>query len=149
MPTISRDKQFAFKIEIDGIPRVAFKTCSELEMAVGVLSTREGGKLMAEKEAGLVTFPDITIGGARTTDRSFYDWMKQVCNVISGYAEAAGATYMRTFDVVQMDRDGSEIRRYRVVNAWPNNRKVGPWDNDAEEYVQETIVFSCDYWHEV
>lgn len=149
MPSVIRDKQYAFKVEFDGIERVAFRTCSALEEMVGTLTIREGGQLMADKEAGLVEFPDVTISGARVSDRAFYEWMKEVINVQNGMADAAGITYMRNFDIVQMDRDGSERRRYRCVDAFPKSRKVGPWDNDAEEYVAEELVFSIKYWFEV
>jgi phage tail-like protein len=145
----SRDKAFAFRVEIDGIVRAAFKECSELSMDVGVLQIREGGTLVAEKEAGLVTFPDITLKTGRINDRSFYEWMKEVINVASGLASAIGTDYQRSLDVVQLDRDGSEIRRYRVTQAWPNLRKIGPWDNDKEEFIMEELKLAYKFWDEV
>jgi phage tail-like protein len=144
-----RDKSFAFVVEIDGIERAAFTECSELSMEVGEMKYREGGTLVEEKEAGLVTFPDITLKRGKISDRSFYNWIKDVINVTSGLANVPGATYKRNLDVVQLDRDGSEIRRYPVIEAWPKTRKVGPWNNNSEDYVMEEMVLSCKSWDEL
>jgi phage tail-like protein len=146
---MNRDKSFAFVVEIDGIARSAFKECSELNMEIGEMKIREGGALIEDKEAGLVTFPDITLKRGRISDKSFYDWIKQVIQVSSGYALLGGDGYKRNLDIVQLDRDGSEIRRYRVIDAWPKGRKIGPWNNDSEDYIMEEMVLSCKLWDEL
>jgi len=48
--------------------------------------------------------------------------------------------------VVQLDRDGSELRRWTLYNAWPTKFNAGEWDNEADENVIEQVTLTFDYF---
>ncbi len=56
--------------------------------------------------------------------------------------------FKRNLDIVQLDRDGSEVRRYRLQGAWPNKFVAGEWDNEAEENVIEMLTLVFDFFDE-
>ena len=47
--------------------------------------------------------------------------------------------YKRTVDIVQLDRDGTTLRRFRLTQAWPFKRSIGDWDNDKDENLMESM----------
>jgi len=143
------DKGMFFRIEIDGFASAEFMTCSELTVELGELSIRQGGTLVADKDPGLATYPDIVMTRGKTLDRDFYNWMKLLIDGASGRGTAPSTELKKDFDIVQLDRNGDEVKRYRVFKAWPKIRTIGPWDNDAEEYVIESLTLACKYWDEL
>jgi len=136
-------KKFKFLIEIDGIARAHFKTCSELSTEVGVVKHREGGALRADKSPGLVEDEPITLERGVTNDLELYTWFKEVVDAASGTG-LVDDQYKREMHIVQLDRDGSELRRWPVTGCWPKKFVAGAWDNDAEEVVIETVVLEHD-----
>jgi phage tail-like protein len=143
------DKKFAFTVEIDGITRAEFVTCSELTKEIGKMEYRAGGRLNPTKEAGLVNISDITLERGKTADREFADWVEEVVDTLTGKATVPGDQYKRNGDIVQRDRNGDEVRRYRFFGAFPSTKTVGNWDNNAEEFVMETLVLSLDSFKEL
>jgi len=147
--SISYDKKYAFIVEIDGFARAAFKTCGELAIEFGESSIREGGKMIPHKEPALASIPDITLTRGKSNDKDFRDWTKEVCDMVAGVGGTPGDEYLKNGAIVQLDRDGSEKRRYPFYKAWPKRRSVGDWDNDSEEFQIESMTLSIGYWEEV
>lgn len=138
-------KKFKFVIEIDGVASSGFQKCSELSMEVAKVEYSEGGALIPDKSPGRVTFPDITLERGATKDEDLFNWMKDVANVASN-SGLVDAKYKRNLDIVQQDRDGSTLRRWRLKNAWPPTFKAGEWDNEADENVIESLTLTYDYF---
>lgn len=139
-------KKFAFVIEIDGVASAAFTKCSALEAEIGKVEQREGGKLIPDKSPGLVNVSDVTLErGVAQGDSDLYNWWLDVVRM-----SAAGGTglptpgYKRQVDLLQLDRDGTVIKRWILNGAWPTKITVGEWDNDAEENVMESCVLTFD-----
>ncbi len=139
-------KKFAFIVEIEGIAVSAFTKMSPLEAEIGKVEQREGGKLIPDKSPGLVNVTDVTLErGVANGDSDLYKWWLDVVRM-----SAAGGTglptpfYKRQVDVIQLDRDGSVLRRWIIDGAWPLKMVVGEWDNDAEENVIEMITLTLD-----
>lgn len=127
-------KKFKFVVEIDGFAYFGFQKCSELTMEVGVVTHREDGTLLADKTPGVVTVPNITLERGATRNLEMYLWFKEVVDVTSEQGNIDGQ-YDRDIDIVQLDRDGTEIDRWNVTAAWPRMFSAGEWDNEAEEVV--------------
>jgi len=138
-------KRFKFVVEIDSIASAAFKTCSELSVEIAKVEHREGGVLIPNKSPGLVSFTDVTLERGATNDRDFWDWVKQVADAAAN-AGLIDDDYKRTLDIVQQDRDGSELRRWRITNAWPVKFTGGDWDNEADENNIESVTLTYDYF---
>ena len=135
-----------FVIEIDGIRRAGFKSCSGLEAEVTVVETHEGGRSIPHKSPGKQKFPNITLERGVTTDRDLYDWFEETAKMATGRG-LKGAEQKRTFDVVSLDRDGSERRRYTVHQAFPVKFVAGDFDGESETDPQvESIELAIDFW---
>lgn len=137
-------KRFKFQVQIDGLGSAAFRTCSDIAVEFATVEHFEGGTLIADKSPGRATVEDITLERGATQDRDLYDWILEVAD-LSANAGLVDAEYKRMVDVVQYDRDGSILRRWRLHNAWPKRLVGGSWDNEADENVIETVVLAYDY----
>lgn len=136
-------ERFNFIIEIDGIRRAAFNSCSELSVEVGKVELREGGRSIPHKKPGLQNFTDVTLGRGATPDRDLYEWMEQVAKMTTGVGEIADS-YKRELDIVQVDRNGAERRRWTLTKAFPLKFVAGEWDATSEEAVMEQVVLTYD-----
>lgn len=138
-------KKFKFVVEIDGVQSAHFQKCSELSAEIAKIEYFEGGALIANKSPGRVTIPDITLERGATEDGDLFKWFKDTVDLTSqlGLKEDA---IKRTFDIVQIDRNGEELRRFTCNGAWPTKFVAGDWDNEADENVIEKVTLSIDSW---
>lgn len=144
-------KKFKFVVEIDGIQSnvtgggTGFQKCSELSVEVAKVEYSEGGSLIPDKSPGRLTFADVTLERGATSSQEMYDWFKSVADAASNKG-LLDANYKRQVDIVQQDRDGSTLRRWRLYNAWPMKFVAGDWDNEADENVIEQVVLTYDFF---
>lgn len=138
-------RKFSFVIEVDGIASTGFQKCGELSVEVANIMYSEGGALIPHKSPGRLTYSDVTLERGATQDRDLFDWFSQVADAAAnaGLNEPA---FRRTPDIVQLDRDGSELRRWRLHNAWPTKFVAGEWDNEADEVVIESVTLTYDFF---
>lgn len=144
----SYHKKFKFVVEIDGIGSAAFQDCSELSVEAAVVEQWEGGALTADKSPGRLTFSDITLNKGATSDESLYEWFREVAEAAAD-AGLADPLYKRMVEIVQLDRDGSELRRWRLYDAWPSKFVAGSWDNTADENVMEGVTLAYRFFESV
>ena len=135
-------KKFAFTVEILGVEFAGFQSCSEIAVEVAKVEHSEGGALIPTKQPGRVTVPDVTLSRGATDDLDLWAWMQQVVVQDSILVDPE---FKRSIDVVQRRRNGSELRRWTLVNAWPVRFKAGDWDNEADENTIEEVVLAYDY----
>lgn len=140
------DPKFKFIVEVDNFVSAAFMSCSELSGEFGEISIREGGTLTADKSPGLLSFDDVTLTrGVARGDSDMFLWWNQ-CGDAETNAGLEEPTYKRTVDIVQQDRTGAEVKRWRLAEAWPKRFSAGDWDNSADENVIESAVLSFRYF---
>lgn len=138
-------KKFLFTLEISQVAFAGFQKASELSMETAVIEQFEGGAITAEKSPGRVKVADVTLERGATKDLDLWQWAKQVSNI----AQNGGVIddqYKRSLDLVQRDRDGSELRRWSLYDAWPNKFVAGDWDNTADANVIESITLTFKYF---
>jgi phage tail-like protein len=138
-------KKFRFVVEIDGVASAGFAKCSELSVEVAKIEQYEGGSLIPQKSPGRLTFADITLERGATQDLDLFNWMRDIA-VASANAGLPEPLFKRNLDIVQMERDGSTLKRWAVYGAWPNKLVAGAWDNTADENVIESVTLSYDYF---
>lgn len=153
MPIVGNPRRFHHKhrfiVEIDGIAHAGFQKCSELSAEAAEITYYEGGSITPYKSAGKLSFPNITLErGAAFADSDLYLWFLQVADAAAN-AGLADPLYKRTFDIVQLDRDGTEMRRYTVYGAFPVKFTAGSWDNEADEVVIEMVELAMESWEVV
>lgn len=141
-------KKFKFIVEEAGLTVAAFQKASELSVEAAKVEYFEGGSVIPDKAPGRLTFTDVTLERGVTLDRDLYDWFLDVANAAAdtGLNEP---DFKRTLDIVQQDRLGNELLRWRLVNAWPMKFVAGDWDNEADENVIEQVTLTYDYFERV
>ena len=147
--------RFKFIVEIDGFQSAGFNKCSELSVEAAKIEYYEGGGLIPHKSPGRLSYSDVTLERGATIEQDMYDWFAQVGNAGFQGTAAIGAGsgrgekdngYKRQVDIVQLDRDGTTRRRWRLYNAWPQKFTAGEWDNDSDEKVIEMVTLNYDYF---
>jgi len=133
-------RAYRFLVEVDDIGSGKFTTCSALETEAEETMLREGGDPVGIKVPGLITVSDVTLTRG-VADYDLFEWFKQVYD----YTKQGGVPdeeLMRNAEVVQLDRDQSELRRWALYFAWPKKLKVGEWDNNSSDPQMEEVVLS-------
>lgn len=141
--TRSYHKKYSFHVEIDQIASAGFQKCSELSVEAAVIEQWEGGALIPNKSPGRLKFSDVTLERGATKDVDLFQWFKEVADAASGTGLVDEA-YKRSIDIVQRDRDGSELRRWTLFGAWPTKFVAGEWDNTADENTMESVTLAYD-----
>ncbi len=142
------DKRFAFLVEIDGVARAAFQTCSEIAGEAVNDEYREGGRRHPHNSPGTVTFTEATLTRGATDDYDLYNWFRDCYDAASGTGLVPPDLF-RTLDIVQLDYDGSEKKRFRLFKAYCRRWSAGDWDNDADDNRIESVIIKYDYFEQV
>jgi phage tail-like protein len=135
----------SFICECPGLGSAAFSSVGELSVEAAVVTHWEGGAVVPYKAPGRLSFSDVQLERGATRDRDLYDWFLEVANAASGRG-LVNNRYKRSVDVVQLDRDGTTLRRWTLFNAWPSKFVAGEWDNDSDEVVIEAVTLVYDYF---
>jgi len=138
-------KKFKFIVEIDGIAAAGFQKCSELSVEVANVEYYEGGALIPQKSPGRLKFADVTLERGATSDEDLFEWLSEVADAAAN-AGLVEPDFKRNLDIVQQDRDGSTLRRWRLTGAWPVKFVAGEWDNNADENVIESVTLTYDFF---
>lgn len=149
MPVVGTPRKFhhkyKFVVEVDGFASSHFQKCSELSGEVAVVEYSEGGALIANKSPGRITFSELTLERGATSDLDMFRWYKDVANAAAN-AGKVDPSFRKNLDIVQQERDGTTLRRWRLTGAWPSKFVAGDWDNEADETVIESITLQYDYF---
>jgi phage tail-like protein len=140
-------KSFRFLVFSEGFARAGFSECSGLERTTEEVKYREGGdNETSRKSPGLTEFGDITLKRGQVLDQGqndFYNWAQEVHDV----ASLGGSTrdFRREIDIVQFERGGMEVARWRCYECWPKRFKPfsnleGGGNNDSIE----ELVLACE-----
>lgn len=136
---------FSFLIEIDGVVEAAFTTCSDLNVELGVVKHIEGAMLAPSKSPGLANFPAITLTNGASAEKEIYEWFKATYDAASE-AGAPDESVYRSFDIIQTDRSGAELERWRVIDCFPTAFSPGKWDKNAEEKRMQSVTLEPNRW---
>lgn len=137
--------KWKFVVEIDGVSSAGFQKCSELSVEVASIEYHEGGSMIPNKSPGRLKFADVTLERGATKDEDLWDWLSEVADAAAN-AGLSDPAFKRTVDIVQQDRDGSTLRRWRLFGVWPTKFVAGAWDNESDENVIESVTLTFDYF---
>ncbi len=148
-------KTFRFHIEIENFSRFGFAKCSKLQAQTDVVEYREGGdNTTPKKSPGLTKFPNITLSrgqilAAGAGDADIMDWYQQVFDVSAKKPGSTGK-FRRDIDIVQFDKEGTEVARWRVDQCWPaEHAPFGDLDAMASENSIEEMVLAHEGYRKV
>ena len=140
----SYHKKFKFIVEVDGVAVARFQKAGPIEIEVAVVEQHEGGDIIPVKEPGRAKVSDLTLDRGVTGDMDLWNWMQDVINIAANGGLVLDQ-YKRQLDIVEQDRDGTTLNRWRCKNCWPTKGKFGEWDNDSDENVIESVTLAYDY----
>jgi phage tail-like protein len=123
---------YNFRVEIDGITRAGFKSCSGLEISQQAGTYREGTdkSLIMRKIPGLVSTADITLSRGVTNDSELWKWRKTVAN---------GVVDRRNMSIILIDDTGKDVIRWNLRNCWPLKWTGPSLDATADQLAIETL----------
>lgn len=138
-------QKWNYQIEKDGVVVAKMRTCSEINWEAQDVDVPEAGNPLLHKEPGAIDVPDVTMERGIGVDEDFHELAKKTIDFIEGGGVVTDAL-KDDYDVVDLDRDGSEIRRVTMVNAYIKGYSFGDRDASARgEITIEKVVFRYDY----
>jgi phage tail-like protein len=126
---------YNFRVEIDGITRAGFKSCSGLEISQNAGTYREGSdrSLIVRKIPGLVTTSDVTLARGITNDSELWQWRKKL---------GSGTVDRRNMSIVLVDDTGKDVIRWNLRNCWPTKWTGPTLEATSDELAIETLVIA-------
>ena len=133
-------RSFLFLVEIDGIGSAKFQQAGAPEAEAEEIIYREGGDAVGIKVPGLINVSDVVLVRG-VADDDLYDWWTQVYDFVAE-GGVQDSELLRNAELVQLDRDRTELHRWALFATWPKKFKGGEWNNDNSETVVEEITLS-------
>lgn len=148
-PSVPMQK-WTFAVEIGGFDAAFFTKASGLTAKNQVSVFAPAGSLFDQKTPGRMAFDDVVLekGKAQVgTDNMIMQWLADIADVTSGVGKIG--TALRNVDIVEYDREGNEINRYRLYNAFITDAKMGDWDGSSSEPLIQSLTLSYQYFDTV
>ncbi len=135
--TVDPYRAYNFKLLINSVTSGHFTEVSGLGVRVERISYREAGNNSVVRAIpGRVTYPPVTLRYGVTASAELWDWMMTGVN---------GAVSRRNVSIVMLDPAGSsEVLRWNLFNAWPQEWFGAPMDAMSRELAIETLVLAHD-----
>ncbi|MBB5867921.1 phage tail-like protein [Allocatelliglobosispora scoriae] len=123
MPIPERDSAVghSFGLEFDGITIKSITEVSGLKIEQDVIDLKQNtadGKFEVKRLPGRPKPGEVTLTRGLTSDQSFSNWVKA-----SQFGKMKDAR--KGGSIIIYDFEGAEIKRYRLVNAWPKSLEIG------------------------
>ena len=131
--------KYRFRVEIDGIVTAGFMEVEGLNVTIEVIEYREGNDpaMAPSLIPGLVHYGPLVLRKGITTNTELWEWIEQV---ISGNMGSA----RRNLSVIIQDRNGNDIARYNLSEAWPSSYSVGKLDSLGSGTAIEELVIQYE-----
>jgi phage tail-like protein len=133
-----------FKIERGGVEIAKMRTCSEINWEAQDVNIDEGGNPLTHKEPGKIEVPDVTLERGAGIDEEFHDQAARTIDFINRGGDTVDVL-KDDYDIVELDRDGTEVRRKTLRNAYVKGYSHGEWDATANEVLIQKIVLRYDF----
>jgi phage tail-like protein len=140
--------RFVVRVEAaPGVPlRGQFVRMSELSAEVAVSSLHHGGSAIPVKAPARVNFPDVTLERGATQDALLESWFAQTVAPTPSIG-GTGLAYQRDLDIVEQDRDGSTLNRWRLFRAFPSKyMPADGYDNESDDFIIESVTLAYSFF---
>ena len=133
-----------FKIERGGVEIARMRTCSEISWEAQDVNIDEGGNPLTHKEPGKIEVQDVTLERGAGIDEEFHEQALRTINFIDRRGDTVDVL-KDDYDIIDLDRDGTERRRVTLVNAYVKMYSHGEWDATSNEVLIHKIVLRYDF----
>ncbi|KAB1980200.1 phage tail protein [Streptomyces populi] len=121
LPELDSSVGHSFGLEFDGVVIKQITEVSGLKMEQDVIELKQNtadGKYAVKKLPGRPKAGEVTVTRGLTEDNSFEKWIKS-----SRFGKMSDAR--KNGAIIVYDYEGSAIKRYQLVNAWPKSLEIG------------------------
>lgn len=128
-------RAYNFRLLINNVTSGHFTEVSGLGVKVERISYREAGNnSIVRAIPGRVTYPSVTLRFGLTSSVELWDWLMSA---------VTGRVNRRNPSILMLDPSGStEVLRWNLVNAWPEEWIGAPLDAMSRELAIETLVLA-------
>ena len=131
--------QFVFNVEIDAVRFPGFNKVTGLKATHEPVEYWEGGDLYPIVTPGLAKFEPVTLERAASLDPDLLLWFESVGNSVAQIGLPPPGQE-RTVDIIQLDRAGIELERWRLLHAWPTEYSPGDWSKESNKRMEVTVI---------
>lgn len=133
-------RAYNFKLLVNNITEGHFTEVTGLGVKVERISYREGGNNSVVRAIpGRVTYAAVTLRFGLTVSTDLWDWLMSAVE---------GRVQRRNVSIVMLDPAGStEVLRWNLINAWPQEWYGSPLDALSQELAIETLVLAHEGLH--
>jgi phage tail-like protein len=133
-------RAYNFKLLINNVTEGHFTEVTGLCVKVERISYREAGNsAIVRAIPGRVTYSAVTLRFGLTSSMDLWEWLATAVE---------GRVSRRNVSVVMLDASGStEVMRWNLVNAWPEEWYGAPLDAMSRELAIETLVLAHEGLH--
>jgi phage tail-like protein len=140
LPDFDTSVGHSFGFEFDGVVIKQIQEVSGLKIEQDVIELKHNtadGKYVNKKLPGRPKAGEVTLTRGLTDDKNFQDWIKK-----SYFGDMAAAR--KGGSVIVYDFMGSEIKRYKVTNAWPKSLEIGSLKAGDTSVLTEKLVVTFE-----
>ena len=133
-------RSYNFKLLINGVTEGHFTEVTGLGVQVERISYREAGNnAVVRAIPGRVTYASVTLRYGLTSSNELWDWLMTAVE---------GRVSRRNVSIVMLDSSGTtEVLRWNLINAWPQEWYGAPLDAMSRELAIETLVLAHEGLH--
>jgi phage tail-like protein len=126
-------RAYNFKLLINNVTEGHFTEVAGLGVQVERIAYREGGNNSVVRAIpGRVTYAAVTLRYGLTASQELWDWLMTAVE---------GRVSRRNVSVVMLDSSGStEVLRWNLINAWPQEWFGAPLDAMSQELVAAALA---------
>jgi phage tail-like protein len=127
---------YAWQVEVDGVTIAQFKEASGISIEVSVIEHQENkpkGIPSNKKLPALMKYGDITLKRGLTTDKGWWEWIKEVQE---GKIDKA----RRNASLVSFDYEHGEKMRFNLRNVWPSKITLSPMQAGGTDVLVEEVT---------
>lgn len=144
-------QKWQFSVEIAGFDPAYFTKADLPEIEFDKAEFNPAGSMFPQKAAGRASFNDITLEKGKSqgpTEESLLSWIRQ-CITVAAATGGVPTDYMRDIDLVQYDRTGAEVKRFRLFSAFVGSAKFGEGDGSSSDNDMESITICYQFFDTV
>ena len=130
----------SFGLEFDGVTIKSITEISGLKLEQDVVEFKENtpdGKYQIKRLPGRPKAPDITLTRGLTSDNSFETWIEN-----SRFGKMPDSR--KGGSIIIFDYEGTEVKRYKLTNAWPKSLEIGSLKAGDTSYLTEKLTLTCE-----
>ena len=128
-------RAYNFKLLINNVTEGHFTSVAGLGVQVERIAYREGGNNSVVRAIpGRVTYAAVTLRYGLTASEELWSWLMSAVE---------GRVSRRNVSIVMLDSSGStEVLRWNLINAWPQEWFGAPLDAMSQELAIESLVLA-------